>query len=321
MNQFSINQLRSEVDLTSLVDLNRRHITEWHHYDSTGQKGKRAHWKELSRWERYQHGGPWLDPQLLRLHLEILKETGNIVLVARDADSIIGQLELIFEQESPELKYAHITWMVVDPDWCRKDIGTTLLKEACKTVLNHGCKSLTTTAESDKTKIFYEANGFQVISHKGTFLKQLTKLNQSDHSTDIETIPLDWKLREHLPLGFIHTLGNKHTSSYTWAYLRQMEQLYVLLDSKAPRPHLWLLRQGNAEALTVDYSILHIWLSQISLDDPQFFKGVLNRTERLCLNNGVKTLKAFAFTSHFDTLGSVGYEFQHEEPLLSKPLR
>lgn len=308
------------MDLTSLVDLNRRDITEWHHYDETGQKGTRAQWKELSRWERYQHGGPWLDPQLLRLHLEILRETGNIILVVRDAESIIGELELIFEHESPKLKFAHITRMVIDPNCRRKGLGTALVTEACKTALNHDCTCLTTIAKSNKAKTFFEANDFRVISQKGTFLKQLKKIKRSDSITDVEIIPLDWKLRERLPFGFVHTLGNKYTSSYTWAYLRQMEQLYMLLDSKASRPNLWLLRRDNAEALTVDYGVLHIWLSKISSDDSKFFKEALSLTEHLCLNNGVKTLKAFAFTSNFDTLGSVGYELQYEEPLLSKPL-
>jgi len=56
--------------------------------------GKQAKYADLSPAQRWLHGGPWMDPQLLALHLDRVYSVQGVVLAAERDGAIVGSAEL-----------------------------------------------------------------------------------------------------------------------------------------------------------------------------------------------------------------------------------
>ncbi len=314
----TIEAVNPETDIEALVSLNCREIAEWHHYTKDGTRGAPSTWKELSTWERWRHGGPWLDFNLLSLHLRILEEAGGTVLVARQKGEIIGELEVVYDMGSPERGRAHIVWMVVDPAWQRKGVGTLLVKHARELATNLGCQYVTVSSQDQDSYSFYKSLNFQKMNRLLFFSKELGNETASMRIDDVQMLPLEWKQRPRPPLGFKLVFGNNYTPSYTWAYLRHMGKLYELMDLDKPSPKLWLLRQKETEAVTVAHNFVRLWHSPQDASD--FLATALRVTEKLSRRIGVSQLNAYSFPSHQRLLEAVGFTLQGEEAYLSIPL-
>jgi hypothetical protein len=89
-----------------------------------------------------------------------------------------------------------------------------------------------------------------------------------------------------------------------------------MLAADVPRPQLWLLRQDEKEALTVDYPILRIWLAETHVNDIEFLTSVLTITEYLSWKNGVTQLSVFSHRDRYALLKERGYLLKQERPFL-----
>lgn len=320
MTRPTIDSINPETDIEALVSLNCREITEWHHYTKDGSRGAPSTWEELSRWERWRHGGPWLDPNLLQLHLKILEETGGTVLAARQKGEIIGELEIAYDIRSPQGKRAHIVWVVVDPAWQRKSIGTLLVKKGREIATKMGCQLMTVSSQDQDSYNFYTSLKFQKTDSLLYFSKELGNGKPLVQIDDVQMIPLEWKQRPQPPIGFKLAIGNNYTPSYTWSYLRHMGKLYELMNLDVPSPQLWLLRQKEAEALTVAHDFVRLWLSPKGENSPGFLATALRMTEELSRKTKTTQLNAYSFPSHRKFLEAAGFALRGEEPYLSRLL-
>jgi ribosomal protein S18 acetylase RimI-like enzyme len=316
----TINTVNLETDVEALVSLNCREVTEWHHHAKDGSREALSTWKDLSTWERWRHGGPWLDPSLLSLHLKILEEIGGTVLVARQNGEIIGELEVSYDIGSPERRRAHIVWMVVDPAWQRKGIGTLLVKQGQKMASKMGCQLMTVSSEDQKSYSFYSSLKFQKTDSLLHFSKELEKGKTHAQIDDLQIIPLEWNQRPKPPIGFKLVIGNNYTPSYTWSYLRHMGKLYELMNLDVPSPQLWLLRQKEAEAVTVAHNFIRLWLSPEGENSSSFLATALRITEELSRKTKVAQLHAYSFRSHRKPVEAAGFVLRCEEPYLALTL-
>ncbi|MFW9830358.1 MAG: GNAT family N-acetyltransferase [Candidatus Thorarchaeota archaeon] len=304
-------------DISDIVALNRR---DWESEQKAPKKTRassRRPWNKLSRIERWKQGGPWLDPDTFALHYQIQKESGGSVLIARISDTIVGELDLSIGTSTTLEKCAHITWIVIDPTKRREGIGLQLLKHALSIARAQNCRFLTTTTDNVEARRFFQANEFQFVDYEATFTKKLTTQGKMlNDATHIQHFPLEWKPRVHTPLGFIPFLGINYPAEQIWTYLRYTNQLYTMLNSDLPRPHLWLLRHNEAEALTVDGRTIRIWVSKKCRDDSQFLTKTLVATEALSTKNGVTELTVFARENQFQLLQENEYDLLQKRPVL-----
>ncbi len=308
VNDITIERINPLSDLPELVSLNRKDT-------ETSEGIDPQEWQQLSRMERWQQGGPWLDRQTLALHLDVMEEAGGIILIARTPELLVGELELLFEKHVSDITKAFITWMVVHPGFRHQGIGSQLINHAIKLARNQGCKQLFTTTENPDASHFFEANKFKIIDQEAQFSKTLKPFRKPP-SPNIQKISLQWKQREHTPMGFVPSIGVNYTSEYIWSYLRNTDHLYSMLTIDVPRPQLWLLRQIEKEALTVDYPFLRIWLAEANAQDTDFLISVLTVTEYLSWKNGVTKLSAFSHRDKYEFLKANGYQLKQEHPFL-----
>ena len=309
MNNITIERINPKSDVPDLVSLNRKDT-------ETDETISPQEWQHLSRMERWQQGGPWLDRQTLALHLDIMEEVGGVILIARTAELLVGELELLFENHASDTPRAFIAWMVVHPGFRHQGIGSELVNHAAKLAKTQGCKQLFTTAENTEATQFFEANKFQIIDQEGQFSKTLKPFRKPP-SFGIQQISLQWKQRAHTPMGFVPSIGINYTSAYIWSYLRHTDHLYSLLAVDVPRPQLWLLRQAEKEALTVDYPFLRIWIDKANAQDMEFLTAVLTITEYLSWKNGVTQLSVFSHRGQYEFLIERGYQLKQERPFLT----
>jgi ribosomal protein S18 acetylase RimI-like enzyme len=320
VTQPTIDPINPGTDIDALVSLNCREIPVWHHYTKDGSQEAPSTWEKLSSWERWRHGGPWLDPNLLSLHLKILEEAGGTVLVARQNEEIIGELEIVYDFTSPQMKRAHIVWIVVNPTWQRKGIGTRLVKRGREIATQMGCRVMTVVSEDQTSYNFYTSLKFQKTDSLLFFSKELGNGKPPLHIDDVQTLPLEWKQRPRPPIGFKLTIGSNYTPSYTWSYLRHMGKLFELMDVDIPAPQLWLLRQKEAEAITVAHNFVRLWLSPKGEASSGFPATALRMTEALSRKHKVTQLNAYSFSTRRRLLETVGFTLRREEPYLSMPL-
>ncbi|MFX1564603.1 MAG: GNAT family N-acetyltransferase [Promethearchaeota archaeon] len=312
VTNISIEQINPKADVPDLVALNRKD-------SETSETTNPKEWQHLSRMERWQQGGPWLDRQTLALHLDVMEEAGGIILIARTPDMLVGELELLFETQTRKPHQAFITWMVVHPGFRHQGIGSQLINHAAKITQSKGCNQLFTTAENSEATQFFEANDFQIIDQEAQFSKTLKPFRRPP-SFGIQQIALQWKQREHTPMGFVPRVGINYTSEYIWSYLRRTDYLYSMLGIDVPRPQLWLLRQDEKEALTVDYPFLRVWLDEKNAQDIKFLTSVLTITEYLSWKNGVTQISAFSHQAQYDFFTERGYQLKQEHPFLTRSL-
>ncbi len=313
MTPLVIDYAKSE-DSHEISKLNQQIVDVWWHFDTEGTPGRPAHWEDLTRFERYQNAGLWMDPDLLAFHFDVIREAGGTVIVAREADQIVGEAELIFEQVSRNEKIAHIPWIIVEPKHRRKKIGTQLIDFCRNVAIQAGSKAITLAAETKEAEAFFNALGFSQFTKIGGFSKSLGK---TIGTSEFQTIPLEWKNRARPPEGFQMAIGDPFSSQYAWTYLKNIRSLHDLLDLRTSAPQLWLLRDSQGEeALTVDNHITRIWVTRPNINNDIFLLKVLKTSDQLSLQNSVTQLQAHGFSARYKLLTTAGFSLQQEEPYL-----
>ena len=119
--------------------------------------------EELSPFERFLLGGPWMDPESCGEHLRRVLATGQRPIVAVDDDGRVqGELELVIGPDPPRGRTGHIDVMAVHREAQRSGLGRTLVREARRIALEAGCEVLTTNPEADAVG-FYERCGLRTV--------------------------------------------------------------------------------------------------------------------------------------------------------------
>ncbi len=78
--------------------------------------GKEARYEDLTPAQRWLHGGPWMDPDLLSLHLRRIAANGGAVLVAERGGRLVGAAELWRAEEPlPFGAFLDVEMLITDP--------------------------------------------------------------------------------------------------------------------------------------------------------------------------------------------------------------
>lgn len=107
----------AEADLPAVLEIHKARNDyggKWFTNPFAG--GKEARWEDLSPAQRWLHGGPWMDPQLLALHARRYAEAEGAVLVAERGPRVVGEAELWpAEEPLPQGAYLCIEALATDP--------------------------------------------------------------------------------------------------------------------------------------------------------------------------------------------------------------
>src|SRR5436309_13157257 len=119
----------TEADVPALVALHRSQNDfggKWFTNPFAG--GKQAKVDDLTPAQRWLHGGPGMDPQLLALHMDRCYDARGVVLVAERGSSVAGSAELWpAEEPLPVGAYLDIGTLITQPPGS-SEVETALLE-------------------------------------------------------------------------------------------------------------------------------------------------------------------------------------------------
>jgi len=111
----------------------------------------------------YPLGGQWMHESTCREHIERFKNMGGIILVAELNGRIVGEIELMLEDDPPPYgRYLYIYTLMVHRQYRGRGIGSRLVREAERYARGLGVDNIMVVAE-DRSRGFYEKLGFELF--------------------------------------------------------------------------------------------------------------------------------------------------------------
>jgi GNAT superfamily N-acetyltransferase len=118
-------------DIAALVEVECSDVKTWYRYSSKG-RGSPALYDELSPWERYMHGGPWMDASTLTRYWVRIERLGIIPLVAEIDGKVVGHLDVIFSSEPRLGDFLYLDVLTVHKAYRRRGVARALITKAEK---------------------------------------------------------------------------------------------------------------------------------------------------------------------------------------------
>lgn len=101
-------------------------------------------WSDLTPAERWNHGGPWMSPELCLIHLNRLRLLDQFPLIAERDGQIVGELEMIVGDDAEFGINANLFVLYVDKEAQGQGIGSLLMTDAIELAQEIGCHTVTT---------------------------------------------------------------------------------------------------------------------------------------------------------------------------------
>ncbi len=133
-------------DVAAITAIHCSDNRQWFRFEARGRVP--ARYEDLSLYERWLNGGPWMSLETCAVHLNRLLLAGHYALVAEIDHQIAGEAELFLSEEpAPMGRTLHLSILYVHRDWQRHGAGSALVREACELARELGCHTLTVVPE------------------------------------------------------------------------------------------------------------------------------------------------------------------------------
>ncbi|HTT26325.1 MAG TPA: GNAT family N-acetyltransferase [Thermoplasmata archaeon] len=107
-----------------------------------------ASFDELTDFERFQTGGPWMDAGLCQEHLAQVLESGQWPLVAVDPSGrVVGEVEVVVGPDPDWGPTAHVDVLAVERGFQGRGIGAALMEDVRSRALRANCATISTNPE------------------------------------------------------------------------------------------------------------------------------------------------------------------------------
>jgi len=170
-------------------------------YENPFSGGREARFEDLTPAQRWLHGGPWMDPHLLDLHVRRTAANGGAVLVAERDGRVVGSADLWRADEPLPLgPYLDVTTLVAEPQ-SDAEVEDALLAAATREARSRDLRSLDIAplhAGGDATRL--EAAGFAMLrDHRTAHIAAERRPTAPEYSVR-HTAPGFADLRDAIPL-------------------------------------------------------------------------------------------------------------------------
>jgi|GEM_PF-2342760 len=233
--EIQVREARKE-DFMDIVEIHCSDVEKWYRY--IGNKKVEAHYEELTPFEKWLHGGPWMDPETIKLHFEILKESGGKAFVAVIEDKVVGEAEIVFSKEpEPYGKYCYLEVLVVHKNYRRCGIGTKLVRYCLEYAKKLGYKLFDVIPEDERAKRLYLKLGFRKMFDLCK-MKKRCEIGE-ENLTFREVSP-----RKH-PGEMLLISGHWYPSTYIWQNILRIQDYNKFEGFNLRKP--WFFEIYNSE--------------------------------------------------------------------------
>jgi len=163
----------------------------------------------------WREGGPWVNENLCREHIENVLKYGWEIYVAEEKGEILGEVEVVAGEEPEPYGYnVHISVLYVHPNHQGKGIGRRLVNEVIEYAKSSDADTLT-VVPSKNSMGFYEKMDFRLYDEWKRIVVdiQSTHRENSEKFTSLEN--RDYSSVKHLPF----VVGRYQSSKNVWDYV------------------------------------------------------------------------------------------------------
>ncbi len=172
-----------------------------------------ARYADLTPYQRWLHGGPWLDAGTCADHLERLLQNGGLALVADLNGRVLAEAEMsIADEPLPYGRNMNLAVMYVHRNHQRQGLGSALLQQALALAEAEGCDTF--TVAHTEAPGFYARHGLRLAERWAQFRvpAQASKIRYV-------TEPLPDESYE-LVQGWALTIGRHQNARHEWERTR-----------------------------------------------------------------------------------------------------
>ncbi len=146
-------------DTAAITAIHKSDVTTWDRIDAAGQPVTVAY-DDLTLYERWQHGGPWLSLETCAVHLNRLLAGSGTPLVAEQDGQVLAEAEIYEGHESaPFGHHLNIGVLYTHQAATGHGLGTALLDYIVQMATLMNCSSVSVTATDAPD--FYTGYGFR----------------------------------------------------------------------------------------------------------------------------------------------------------------
>jgi GNAT superfamily N-acetyltransferase len=167
-------------DATAIAAIHCSNITRWFRWDAAHTPHP-ARYADLTPYERWQHGGPWLDAGTCQHHIERLINGGGMGLVAESKGRLIAAAELHPSHEPrPYGRNLNLSTLYVHRNHQGHGVGSALLRHAIELAIGYD----TFTVAHAEAPEFYKRHGLK-LAERWVQYKLPTAKSRAAYETEL----------------------------------------------------------------------------------------------------------------------------------------
>jgi GNAT superfamily N-acetyltransferase len=184
-------------DAASIAAIHCSNITRWFRWDAAHMPHP-ARYADLTSYERWQHGGPWMDAGTCLHHVEQLINGGGIGLVVESKGRLIATAELHPSHEpKPYGRNLNLSTLYVHRNHQGQGVGTALLQHAIELANEYD----TFTVAHAEAPEFYKRHGLKLAERWVQYKLPTTKSRVAYETEPLPDTPYDLISGWALPVG------------------------------------------------------------------------------------------------------------------------
>jgi len=160
----------------------------------------------------WREGGPWVNENLCREHIENILKYGWEIYVAEEKGEILGEVEVVAGEEPEPYGYnVHISILYVHPNHQGKGIGRRLVNEVVEYAKSSDANTLT-VVPSKNSMGFYEKMGFRLYDEWKRIIVDIQNIHPGNGEEFTAFENKDYSSVKHHSL----TIGRYQSSKNVW---------------------------------------------------------------------------------------------------------
>ncbi|MHB8627146.1 MAG: GNAT family N-acetyltransferase [Aggregatilineales bacterium] len=189
-------------DVQAIVSIHTSYVPAWRRWDAD-QLQVAASYVDLTLFERWQHGGPWLSVETCAVHMHRLLAGSGTPLVAELDGQVLAEAEVYESEEAaPFERCLHLSTLCTHQAHTGRGLGSALLAYIAQMAGLMDCRRVTLSqAASVELPAFYAGRGFRLM-HSARRIRFSTHTGRAVFQSAAFTNPDPAQIKGwHMPLG------------------------------------------------------------------------------------------------------------------------
>jgi GNAT superfamily N-acetyltransferase len=302
-------------DAPAIAAIHCSDIVAWKRWD-TNDEPRIVHYEDLTTYERWLNGGPWMDVTTLAPHLERLLQNDGIALVAEEDGCVLAEAEAsVSDEPSPLGRYLNIEVIYTLRGHAGHGLGSALMQELFAIARREQCAAV--IVSHTEAPAFYAKHGlapFQTWRRA----RLPAALNQTQYSAEAFGDADYATVR-----GWAMPIGRHQSARHEWERLRPGAEP-DFAEWRGLRLERWRLTVRHHPAMLIldesprrpGAANVHLWLPPGQAPSRQLLAALRDRAAR----SGFIHLACFMEATQLAALGNEQTDDAYEQSVWLKTL-